>query len=125
MARSKRDSDILGSRGVASVMSRYQRGRGLSHHPVHYKVGDGQLYGRGIYSTPDLSQASGYARDFVSTTNGKTYRMVLQKRINPTQRKICKRVDYWLVPVNDGTSEEEGMRIVERSIRPYGILLKM
>lgn len=90
----------------------------------HYKVGDRQLYGRGIYSTPDLSQASGYARDFVSKTNGKTYRMVLQNRINPAQRKICKRVDYWLVPVNDGTSEEEERRIVESSIRPYGILLK-
>eukprot|EP00063_Salmo_salar_P031743 XP_014006578.1 PREDICTED: uncharacterized protein LOC106574968 [Salmo salar] len=87
-------------------------------------VSDSESFVRGDegYKRP---QASGYARDFVSTTNGKTYRMVLQKRINPTQRKICKRVDYWLVPVNDGTSEEEGMRIVERSIRPYGILLKM
>ncbi|KAJ8003898.1 hypothetical protein DPEC_G00153170 [Dallia pectoralis] len=70
----------------------------------NYRAGDRQLYGRGIYSTPDLDQASGYAREFVSKTNKKKYRIVLQNRINPTYRQICKRVDYWLVPVQDGTS---------------------
>ncbi|XP_073726855.1 uncharacterized protein [Misgurnus anguillicaudatus] len=90
----------------------------------HYTAGSGQQYGRGIYSTYDLSQASGYSREFTSKTNGKRYRVIMQNRINPKMRKVCKRQDYWLIEVPAGTSPAKEKEIVEKSIRPYGILLK-
>ncbi|KAI7807707.1 hypothetical protein IRJ41_008924 [Triplophysa rosa] len=90
----------------------------------HYKAGPRDLYGRGIYSTYDIDQASGYSKEFTSKTNGKTYRVLMQNRINPQMRKVCKRTDYWLIEIPEGTSPEKEREIVENSIRPYGILLK-
>ncbi|XP_073671382.1 uncharacterized protein [Paramisgurnus dabryanus] len=90
----------------------------------HYKAGPRHQYGRGIYSTYDLSQASGYSREFTSKTNGKRYRVIMQNRINPKMRKVCARKDYWLIEVPAGTSPAKEKEIVEKSIRPYGILLK-
>ncbi|XP_067099751.1 uncharacterized protein [Osmerus mordax] len=94
----------------------------------HYKAGNNskrQVYGRGIYSTPDLEQARGYANVFVSKKNGKTYKIILQNRVNPDYREKHRRTeDYWLVPVPEGSSETEERKIVERAIRPYGILIK-
>ncbi|XP_073707235.1 uncharacterized protein [Garra rufa] len=90
----------------------------------HYTAGPGQLYGRGIYSTYDIAQASGYSREFTSKKNGKKYRVLLQNRINPKMRKVCDRPDYWLIEVPEGTSPAVEKEIVEKSIRPYGILLK-
>ncbi|XP_073708640.1 uncharacterized protein [Garra rufa] len=90
----------------------------------HYTAGPGQLYGRGIYSTYDIDQASGYSREFTSKKNGKKYRVLLQNRINPEKRKVCDRPDYWLIEVPEGTSPAVEKEIVEKSIRPYGILLK-
>lgn len=40
---------------------------------THYKAGSGDLYGRGIYSTYDIDQASGYSREFTSKKTGKRY----------------------------------------------------
>nr|XP_055070357.1 uncharacterized protein LOC129451285 [Misgurnus anguillicaudatus] len=90
----------------------------------HYKAGPRQLYGRGVYSTYDIDQASGYSMEFTSKKNGKTYRVLMQNRINPDMRKVCERQDYWLIEVPDGTSPAEEKEIVEKAIRPYGILLK-
>ncbi|XP_047195980.1 uncharacterized protein LOC118109523 isoform X1 [Hippoglossus stenolepis] len=90
----------------------------------HYEPGPGQVYGRGIYSTPDISEASHYAKTFTSCKNGKTYKVVLQNRINPEYRKKYNNDLYWLVPIPKGTSEAEEQEMVERAIRPYGLLLK-
>ncbi|KAJ7997558.1 hypothetical protein DPEC_G00230250 [Dallia pectoralis] len=90
----------------------------------HYIPGSGQVYGRGIYSTPLMRIAGDqYAKMFISQKNGKRYKVVMQNRINPNQRMVVVP-DYWLVPVPQGTSKEEEKFIVERSIRPYGILIK-
>ncbi|XP_068080789.1 uncharacterized protein [Danio rerio] len=91
---------------------------------THYKAGPRQQYGRGIYSTYDLEQASGYSREFRSKKNGRKYRVIMQNRINPEMRQVCGRKDYWLIPIPDGTSPGEEREIVEKSIRPYGILIK-
>ncbi|XP_053283666.1 uncharacterized protein LOC128444967 isoform X2 [Pleuronectes platessa] len=88
------------------------------------KPGPGQAYGRGIYSTPDISEANRYAKTFTSSKNGKTYKVVLQNRINPKYRKKYVNDLYWLVPIPKGTSEDEEQEMVERAIRPYGLLLK-
>ncbi|XP_070778195.1 uncharacterized protein [Enoplosus armatus] len=92
----------------------------------HYRAGNGAEHGRGIYSTPDIhvAEAERYAKTFTSQTTGKMYKVILQNRINPEKRQICKRSDYWLIPVREGTSAEEEKQIVEASIRPYGILIK-
>ncbi|XP_067314389.1 uncharacterized protein [Pseudorasbora parva] len=91
---------------------------------THYKAGPRQLYGRGIYSTYDIDQASGYSKEFTSKKTGKRYRVLMQNRINPNMRTVCQRTDYWLIEIPDSTSAAKEKEIVEKSIRPYGILLK-
>ncbi|XP_035499042.2 uncharacterized protein LOC118315681 isoform X1 [Scophthalmus maximus] len=90
----------------------------------HYKPGSGQVYGRGIYSTPDMSEAIHYAKTFTSSTNGKKYKVILQNRINPEYRKKYYNDRYWLIPIPQGTSDAEEQEMVDRAIRPYGLLLK-
>ncbi|KAL2086900.1 hypothetical protein ACEWY4_017959 [Coilia grayii] len=92
----------------------------------HYIPGSGQAYGRGVYSTPDvkIAETHGYTKTFVSATNGKTYKVCLQNRINPCVRKICAYPDYWLVPVPVGTPPDQERKIVMAAIRPYNLLLK-
>ncbi|XP_051246431.1 aspartate and glycine-rich protein-like [Dicentrarchus labrax] len=92
----------------------------------HYSAGDRAMYGRGIYSTPDIhvAEREEYAKTFTSESTGKSYKVILQNRINPEKREICQRDDYWLIPVHEGTSAKEEKKIMESSIRPYGILIK-
>lgn len=82
------------------------------------------MYGRGIYSTPDMSEAIHYAKTFTSSTNGKKYKVILQNRINPEYRKKYYNDRYWLIPIPQGTSDAEEQEMVDRAIRPYGLLLK-
>lgn len=90
----------------------------------HYIPGPRMLYGRGIYSTPNLSIAEKYyAKSFTSQTTGKTYKVIMQNRINPKKRVFCPFNEYWLICVNDSQSAEQ-KETVESSIRPYGILIK-
>ena len=63
-------------------------------------------------------------KTFKSNKTGKNYKVIMQNRINPQKRVITKKENYWLIPVPEGTSAEEEKRIVEESIRPYGILIK-
>lgn len=92
----------------------------------HYKAGEREKYGRGIYSTPHLRVAEfeEFARTFTSRTTGRKYKVILQNRINPIARYICPFSDYWLIPVPRGTSRGVEKCIVEFSIRPYGILIR-
>ncbi|XP_076871543.1 uncharacterized protein LOC143521917 [Brachyhypopomus gauderio] len=89
----------------------------------HYKAGEGQAYGHGIYSTPNISEAEqNYAREF--TNAGKKYKVILQNRINPEVREVCNRQDYWLIPVPHDADPQLAKKIVESAIRPYGLLIK-
>ncbi|XP_044048787.1 uncharacterized protein LOC122874668 [Siniperca chuatsi] len=90
----------------------------------YYKPGSGQVYGRGIYSTPYISEAIQYAKTFTSNKTGKKYQVILQNRINPTYRQKHNNDKYWLVPIPEETSTTEEQKMVERAIRPYGLLLK-
>lgn len=90
----------------------------------HYKPGPGDTYGRGIYSTPFLSEAIWYAKTFTSKKTGKKYKVILQNRINPKYREKHNAGKYWLIRVPKGTSKEEEQKLVQRAIRPYGLLLK-
>ncbi|XP_063048832.1 uncharacterized protein LOC134460005 [Engraulis encrasicolus] len=84
-------------------------------------------YGRGVYCTPDIDVAErdGYARTITSKKSGKTYKFLMQGRINPQYREICLgNKDYWLIPVCKRMSMEEERDLLDRAIRPYGILFK-
>ncbi|XP_047200300.1 uncharacterized protein LOC124855050 [Hippoglossus stenolepis] len=80
--------------------------------------------GRGVYSTPDIKMAEKYCKVFKSKVDGKMYKVVLQNRINPENRKKCQREDVWLVYVPEGSNPIQTRAIVQESIRPYGLLLK-
>ncbi|KAL7403300.1 hypothetical protein ABVT39_027534 [Epinephelus coioides] len=90
----------------------------------HLKAGDGNWYGNGIYSTPHIDIAEGYAKVFDSNKTGKTYKAILQNRINPKYREKHNKDKYWLVPIPEEASDKEQQEIVEKAIRPYGLLLK-
>ncbi|CAK6977921.1 uncharacterized protein LOC128358581 [Scomber scombrus] len=90
----------------------------------YYKPGSGQAYGRGIYSTPYIDEAVYYTKTFTSNKTGKTYQVVLQNRINTEYRQKHNNDKYWLVPIPAGTSSTNEQDMVERAIRPYGLLLK-
>ena len=68
-------------------------------------------FGRGIYSTPDINVAKGYAQSFTIKNN--KYYVVLQNRINPktvekfSAENVKNRAEYWVSPGN-------------KDIRPYG-----
>ncbi|CAG8730128.1 14175_t:CDS:1 [Cetraspora pellucida] len=69
------------------------------------------LYGRGIYSTPDVHIAEQYATEF--EFEGNIYVMIFQNRVNPASlRRIpVGNGEYWV--------SEKG-----EDVRPYGICIK-
>ena len=95
-----------------------------------FKPGDGQMHencpdqfhpgknvGRGVYCTPTIKTAEGYAGK--SIINGNSYKTVLMVRVNPSAIRHCDICsdskaphNYWVV---NGTTDE---------IRPYRILYK-
>nr|XP_019934278.1 PREDICTED: uncharacterized protein LOC109624196 [Paralichthys olivaceus] len=91
---------------------------------AQFQPGPGQVYGRGIYSTPYISEALPYTKSFTSVSTGKKYQVVLQNRVNPAYREKHNNGKYWLVPVPKGISEKQEVEIVEKAIRPYALLLK-
>lgn len=83
-----------------------------------YKPGPRSLFGKGIYSSPSLQMVEKlYAQEF--TLKGKTYKMVLQNRVNPNNLQIIPAsqttvgADYWL---------SRGGKTAD--VRPYGILIR-
>ncbi|XP_042361853.1 uncharacterized protein LOC121957378 [Plectropomus leopardus] len=80
--------------------------------------------GRGVYSTPDVKMAEKYCKKFKSKVDGKTYKVVLQNRINPEKRQKCQREDVWLIYIPKEFSDVQTRATVQESIRPYGLLLK-
>lgn len=90
----------------------------------HYVPGSGQVYGRGIYSANDIEEATAYSEEVICEETRKIYKVLLQNRINPKMRKVCARKEYWLIEVPEGTRPDKEREIVEKSIRPYGILFK-
>lgn len=80
--------------------------------------------GRGVYSTPDIKVAEKYCKQFKSRVDGKSYKVVLQNRINPQKRRKCQRDDVWLVYIPEGFTDVQMRATVQESIRPYGLLLR-
>ena len=77
------------------------------------------LYGKGIYSTPELEVAKAYATRFEH--QGTSYMCVLQNRVNPKYLKVFSKSEtgvgiYWLSAADEEVDESE-------LIRPYGLCL--
>ena len=71
------------------------------------------MYGRGVYSTPNINVAKAFATTF--TVNAQQYYVVLQNRVNPKT----------LIKVNGDRSEGEDYWISPDAadIRPYGLCI--
>lgn len=70
-------------------------------------------HGRGVYSTPDINVARGFAKSF--SVNGEDYLVILQNRVNP--KNVIKlstdetgNGEYWISPTT-------------ADIRPYGVCI--
>ena len=61
-----------------------------------YKVGPRDAYGRGVYPSPSIEVASGYAEIF--TFEGATYIGVLQNRVNQNHVNIVSGGQIWVCP---------------------------
>lgn len=75
-----------------------------------------EVFGKGIYSTPDIETAAEYAATF--QFRGKKYKVIVQNRVSPQSLVkvagvLCngRKTEYWITAV-------------ESNIRPYGILIK-
>lgn len=86
----------------------------------------------GIYSVPDvqIAERDGMLHKEFTSKDGKTYRVVMQNRINPKFR-VKKSDELWFVqiPMDVFALREEEQKkrirqIVDEAIRPYGILVK-
>ncbi|XP_068431849.1 uncharacterized protein [Clinocottus analis] len=84
----------------------------------------GATRGRGVYSAADVATAEAYCKSFRSDVDGKTYKVLLQNRINPDQRRRCQRDGVWLVYVPTGLNDVQTRALVQDAMRPYGLLLQ-
>ena len=79
------------------------------------KPGTNNVYGVGVYCTPNISTAEQYSETFTNPQTGKKYKIVFQNRVKPSSIVKCKSKggpdDYWYIP--DG-----------KDIRPYSICVK-
>ncbi|CAB4393438.1 unnamed protein product [Rhizophagus irregularis] len=76
-----------------------------------YLVSKGKrfLYGKGIYSSPDIGIAEGYAGEF--DHNNVKYKVIFQNRVNPAGFQRHFNDKYWVTPKDE-------------DIRPYGLCYK-
>ena len=93
----------------------FKPGRRQAHEDCDDIFHPGQKVGKGVYCTPKIKIAEGYAG--ISEINGIKYKTVLMTRVKPDAIRQCDHTvqdetDYWVV---DGTPDE---------IRPYRILYK-
>jgi hypothetical protein len=79
------------------------------------KPGINNVYGVGVYCTPNISTAEQYAPTFENPITHKKYKIVFQNRVKPSAIIKCKTKggpdDYWYV--------ENG-----EDIRPYSLCIK-
>ena len=100
----------------AIIDNGFKAGRRQAHKDCDDSFHPGQKVGEGVYCTPKIEIADGYAG--TSEINGKCYKTVLMVRVKPEAIRNCASCsganndDYWVV---NGTTDE---------IRPYRILYK-
>ena len=75
--------------------------------------------GTGVYCTPILSYAEGYAKNI--SFGGKSYNFIFMCRVNPKYVRMSSN-NYWVVS-GDSLSDQNAKKY-DDEIRPYRILLK-
>ena len=82
-----------------------------------YFIGPRDRYGKGVYSSPYLHIAEGYATRFHK--DDKTWKIIFQNRVNPAEDhlRIVNNGLYWLCPKQDPDNNVH-------DIRPYGVLVR-
>ena len=97
--------------GVIYTSEKFKAGSGQVHKDCPDIYHPGKKVGVGVYCTPHIQTAEGYAG--VSNINGTNYKTVLMVRVKSSAIRHCTdSYDYWVV---DGTTNE---------IRPYRILYR-
>ena len=110
-----RDKSTPGEWAVSYHGTKMTNTRSISATGYKTSKSEREEYGKGIYSTPSIEVAAGYATEF--SHEGRKYKMVLQNRLNleeSTQVPACRTGDdaaYFVTPN-------------EYNIRPYGVCLK-
>ena len=86
-----------------------------------FKPGPRAVWGKGIYTSPSLEMVEKrYAQEF--THNGKTFKLVLQNRVNPDHLQVIPtsktsvEADYWFFPERNQPEKVD--------VRPYGVLIR-
>ena len=81
-----------------------------------FKAGNGDVHGRGIYTSPSLTMVAEVYANKYTHKDGKTYQYAFQTRVNPDELTVIKNghgnSNFWLLP--DDSS----------FIRPYGFLTR-
>ena len=73
----------------------------------------GQKVGIGVYCTPNITTAEGYAG--IIDVNGHNYRVAFMLRVKPDKIRYCSGTDHWVLNGGNGDFSE---------IRPYRFLIK-
>ena len=106
-----RESDEVKNITGKICVGGFKKGTGQAHADCDDLNHPGNLVGEGVYCTPSINTAEGYAGE--SNINGTLYKTVIMVRVRPDAIRKCDcEKDYWVV---NGTSDE---------IRPYRILYK-
>ena len=99
------------------VKTQFKAGGRQAHSECQDQFHPGEKVGDGVYCTPTIKTAEGYAG--VSNIKGVNYKTVLMVRVKPSALRHCDTCsdsrapyNYWVV---NGTTDE---------IRPYRILYK-
>ena len=92
-----------------------ENAKGIAAEGYKLSKGNRFLYGKGIYSTPNIEVAEkGYAVNF---NHGRTtYKVVFQNRVCPNGLKI--------IPDEKTRSGEYWVQPEDKLIRPYGLCIK-
>ena len=103
--------------GIIYKSKQFKPGGGQAHENCRDQYHPGKNVGKGVYCTPTIKTAEGYAGE--SNINGQIYKTVMMVRVKPKAIRHCDVCDdskaphnYWVV---NGTTDE---------IRPYRILYK-
>jgi ubiquitin len=101
-------SNALGEWPVSYHGTGYHNSLSIADEGFKLAKGLRFAFGRGIYTTPNVSTAELYAKEF-TWDDGKRYIVVIQNRVNPAN--LNKYGDYWVSPGDE-------------DIHPYGLCIK-
>ena len=117
VASGQSSDNVKNVTGIIYKSKKFKPGGGQAHACCPDQYHPGKKVGKGVYYTPTIKTAEGYAGK--SNINGQLYKTVLMVRVKPNAIRHCDQCsdskspyNYWVV---NGTTDE---------IRPYRILYK-